>query len=196
MSQSSSGGGGSTRQRTTTQVVEQLTQKYIETMETRVKSLKKKIHLMKRIFDQIKVTSSTENEHEYTQLCEMLNTMFQSITESTIEFWEFLEKEILTDNSEISKFSQQKFNSLLQKAHSAAKTVNTIYEKAKEMRQGVPQDSEGGGGVNQTTPKTTHNTGKTKKPKGNVHQQGQSPMLGMFLVVVGVAAIALTLGFQ
>jgi len=186
----------STRQRTTKQVGEQLTKKYIEFMETRVTFLKKQLDLMKRISVIFQKTSSTENEHEYTQLCEMLNTMFQSITESTNEFWEFLEKEILTENSEISKFSQQKLNFLIQKAHSAATRVETIYEEAKKIKQGVPQDSEGGGGVTRTTPKTTHNTGKTRKPKGNVHQQGQSPMLGMCLVVVGVAAIALTLGFQ
>ena len=188
----------STRPRNnTTQVVEQLTKKNIEFMETRVTFLKEQLDLMNRISVIFQKTSSTENEHEYTQLCEMLNKMFQSITENKIVFWEFLEKEILTENSEISKFSQQKFYSLLQKAHSAAITVETIYEEAKKIRQRVPQDSEGGGGVTRTTTQrlTTH-TGKTRKPKGNVHQQGQSPMLGMCLVVVGVAAIALTFGFQ
>lgn len=178
----------------TSRQVEQLTKKYIKFMETRVESLKEQRDGMKKIVDIFQKTSFTILKHECTQL---LDNEFKKITKSTIEFLEFLKKEIPTENSEISQFSPQKLNFLIQKARSAATTVKTIYEEAKKIKQGVLQDSEGGGGVTRTTTKRRPtSTGKTRKPKGNVHQQGQSPMLGMFFVVVGVAAIALTFGFQ
>jgi hypothetical protein len=178
MSQPSSGGSRTRKQRQQTLIakIKRAVEIHLIHLRILIKIVQGSITL---------IESESESQHD-DSVETKTKTDKKNLQASFEDFYKFLEENVY--GTSISRYiTGDNLVNLRKEVNQSIKASNIIKD-LEELKPVLANLS------NKRT--SNHSKKKRNKTTRNDYQQGQSPVLGMFLVVVGVAGIVLTLGFQ